>query len=68
LILVNVRVCVFVNLNPSQQSKAKQSRAGRSVMFFDNVVFAGVLTVGLMVLFFAGFGFFIWKDAHKRRK
>ncbi|WP_033053460.1 cytochrome c oxidase subunit CcoM [Pseudomonas sp. GM41(2012)] len=28
-------------------------------MFFDNVVIAGVLTVGLMVLFFAGFGFFI---------
>ena len=26
-------------------------------MFFDNVVFAGVLTVGLMVLFFAGFEF-----------
>jgi len=78
LIPVNVCACVFVNLNPSQQSKAKQSkakqskakqsRAGRSVMFFDNVVFAGVLTVGLMVLFFAGFGFFIWKDAHKRRK
>lgn len=63
LILVNMCACVFVNLNPSQQS-----RAGRSVMFFDNVVFAGVLTVGLMVLFFAGFGFFIWKDAHKRRK
>ncbi len=36
-------------------------------MFFDNVVFAGVLTVGLMVVFFAGFGFFIWKDAHKRK-
>ncbi len=26
-------------------------------MFFDNVVFAGVLTVSLMVCFFAGFGF-----------
>ena len=26
-------------------------------MFFDNVVFAGVLTVGLMVLFFVGLGF-----------
>jgi hypothetical protein len=63
LILVNVRACVFANLNPSQQSRAR-----RPVMFFDNVVFAGVLTVGLMVLFFAGFGFFIWKDAHKRRK
>ena len=53
----------LVNLVPSQQS-----RAGRPVMFFDNVVFAGVLTVGLMVLFFAGFGFFIWKDANKRKK
>jgi hypothetical protein len=47
-----------------------RSKAGarRPVMFFDNVVFAGVLTVGLMVLFFAGFGFFIWKDANKRKK
>ncbi|WP_315974756.1 cytochrome c oxidase subunit CcoM [Pseudomonas sp. 7P_10.2_Bac1] len=37
-------------------------------MFLDNVVIAGVLTVGLMVLFFAGLGFFIWKDAQKRNK
>ncbi|MGY2293410.1 cytochrome c oxidase subunit CcoM [Pseudomonas sp. SDO528_S397] len=37
-------------------------------MFFDNVVFAGVLTVSLMVLFFVGFGIFIWKDANKRRQ
>jgi hypothetical protein len=37
-------------------------------MFLDNVVIAGVLTVSLMVLFFAGFGFFIWKDAHKRKR
>ncbi|MDB5996453.1 MAG: ATP-dependent helicase [Pseudomonas sp.] len=37
-------------------------------MFFDNVVIAGVLTVGLMVLFSAGFGFFIWKDSHKRKE
>ena len=36
-------------------------------MFLDNVVIAGVLTVGLMVLFFAGFGFFIWKESHKRK-
>lgn len=38
-------------------------------MFLDNVVIAGVLTVGLMVLFFAGLGIFIWKDLqkHKRR-
>ncbi|WP_369680981.1 cytochrome c oxidase subunit CcoM [Pseudomonas veronii] len=27
-----------------------------------------MLTVGLMVLFFVGFGFFIWRDANKRKK
>ncbi|WP_459733156.1 cytochrome c oxidase subunit CcoM [Pseudomonas sp. MHK4] len=37
-------------------------------MFFDNVVIAGVLTVSLMFVFFAGFGFFIWKDSHKRKE
>lgn len=37
-------------------------------MFLDNVVIAGVVTVGLMVLFFVGFGIFIWKDANKRKK
>ena len=37
-------------------------------MFFDNVVFAGVLTVGLMVMFFVGFGIFIWKDANTRKR
>ncbi|MDB6048566.1 MAG: ATP-dependent helicase [Pseudomonas sp.] len=36
-------------------------------MFLDNVVIAGVFTVGLMVLFFAGLGLFIWKDSHKRK-
>ncbi|MGV8863429.1 MAG: cytochrome c oxidase subunit CcoM [Pseudomonas sp.] len=36
-------------------------------MFLDNVVIAGVVTVGLMVLFFAGLGVFIWKDSHKRK-
>ncbi|MDY7566128.1 cytochrome c oxidase subunit CcoM [Pseudomonas sp. RTC3] len=36
-------------------------------MFLDNVVVAGVVTVGLMVLFFAGLGVFIWKDSHKRK-
>ena len=34
-------------------------------MFMDVVVIAGVGTVGLMVAFFAGFGYFVWKDAHK---
>jgi len=38
-----------------------------AVMFLDNVVIAGVVTVGLMVLFFAGLGLFIWKDSHKRK-
>ena len=36
-------------------------------MFFDNVVIAGVVTVGLMFAFFAGLGIFIWKDANKRK-
>ncbi|WP_345774561.1 cytochrome c oxidase subunit CcoM [Pseudomonas entomophila] len=36
-------------------------------MFFDNVVIAGVVTVGLMLVFFAGLGLFIWKDSHKRK-
>lgn len=34
-------------------------------MFIDEVVLAGVLIVGLCVVFCAGFGIFIWKDAHK---
>jgi len=37
-------------------------------MFFDNVVIAGVETVGLMLVFFAGLGIFIWKDSHKRKQ
>ncbi|WP_421091834.1 cytochrome c oxidase subunit CcoM [Pseudomonas asiatica] len=36
-------------------------------MFFDNVVIAGVVTVGLMVVFFAGLGILIWKDSNKRK-
>jgi len=36
-------------------------------MFFDNVVIAGVVTVGLMLVFFAGLGIFIWKDSNKRK-
>lgn len=35
-------------------------------MFVDNVVLAGVVTVGLMVAFLAGLGYFIWRDAHKK--
>ena len=41
---------------------------GGADMFFDNVVIAGVVTVGLMVLFFAGLGIFIWKDSSKRKQ
>lgn len=37
-------------------------------MFVDTVVLAGIGTVGLMVAFFVGFGYFIWKDAHKRKE
>ncbi|AFN77088.1 MULTISPECIES: cytochrome c oxidase subunit CcoM [Pseudomonadaceae] len=36
-------------------------------MFVDNVVLAGVVTVGLMVAFLGGFGYFIWRDAQKKR-
>ena len=36
-------------------------------MFLDKVVIAGVFTVGLMVMFFAGLGIFIWKDSQKRK-
>ncbi|KAF1068547.1 MAG: hypothetical protein GAK45_01334 [Pseudomonas citronellolis] len=34
-------------------------------MFVDEVVFAGIATVGLMILFFGGIGYFIWKDSHR---
>ena len=37
-------------------------------MFVDTVVLAGVGTVLLMVAFFGGVGYFIWKDAHKRKQ
>ena len=37
-------------------------------MFMDTVVFAGLGTVLLMVAFLGGFGYFIWKDAHKRKQ
>ena len=37
-------------------------------MFVDTVVLAGVGTVLLMVAFFWGVGYFIWKDAHKRKQ
>ena len=34
-------------------------------MFVDVVVIAGIGTVGLMVAFLAGFGYFIWQDSRK---
>lgn len=34
-------------------------------MFLDNVVLAGVVTVGLMVVFLGAVGWFIWQDAKK---
>ena len=37
-------------------------------MYIDVVVLAGIGTVGLMVAFCAGVGYFIWKDSHKRKK
>ena len=37
-------------------------------MFLDEVVIAGILIVGLCVVFCAGFGLFIWKDANKRKQ
>jgi len=36
-------------------------------MFIDEVVFAGVLIVGLCVVFCVGVGYFIWKDAKKTK-
>jgi hypothetical protein len=37
-------------------------------MFIDVVVLAGVGTVGLMLAFFAGVGYFIWKDSRGRKQ
>ncbi|WP_315974673.1 cytochrome c oxidase subunit CcoM [Pseudomonas sp. 5P_3.1_Bac2] len=37
-------------------------------MFIDVVVLAGIGTVGLMVAFFGGIGYFIWQDSHKAKK
>ncbi|SDO76907.1 MULTISPECIES: cytochrome c oxidase subunit CcoM [Pseudomonas] len=34
-------------------------------MFIDEVVLAGVITVGLMIVFCGGVGYFIWKDSHR---
>ncbi|SDH45010.1 cytochrome c oxidase subunit CcoM [Pseudomonas abietaniphila] len=38
-------------------------------MFLDHAVIAGVMTVMLMLSFFAGLGLFIWRDSsHKGGK
>lgn len=36
-------------------------------MFLDVVVLAGIGTVGLMIVFGAGFTYFVWKDARKSK-
>ncbi len=37
-------------------------------MFIDEVVLAGVGTVGLMVAFLGGVVLFIWRDSHKKKR
>lgn len=37
-------------------------------MFLDNVVIAGVVTVGLMVVFLGAVAYFIWQDAKKEKQ
>ena len=41
---------------------------GDALMFIDDAVIAGLLTVGLMVVFLAGVGVFIYQDARKTSK
>jgi len=35
-------------------------------MYLDVVVLAGIAVVALMIAFFAGFGYFIYRDAQKK--
>ncbi|MNY71532.1 hypothetical protein D3C86_2098950 [compost metagenome] len=49
-------------MKPSSKGLLKEA-----TMFIDTVVLAGIGTVGLMVAFFVGVGYFIWKDSHKRK-
>lgn len=37
-------------------------------MFIDEVVLAGIGTVGLMVAFFGGVVLFVWRDSHKKKR
>ncbi len=36
-------------------------------MFLDDVVLAGVITVGLMVVFLGAVAWFIWQDSKKEK-
>jgi hypothetical protein len=49
-------------MQPSDSTTTRR----QEIMFVDNVVLAGVVTVGLMVAFLGGFVYFIWQDAHKK--
>ncbi|WP_172962355.1 cytochrome c oxidase subunit CcoM [Hydrocarboniclastica marina] len=35
-------------------------------MYVDTVVLAGIGTVALMLSFFGGFGYFVYRDSHKK--
>jgi hypothetical protein len=37
-------------------------------MYIDEAVIAGLLVVAATLAFFGGFGYFIYKDAHKPKK
>ena len=37
-------------------------------MFMDEVVLAGIVIVIRTAGFLGGFGYFVWKDAHKGKK
>lgn len=62
LIQINSGLFAPVNLKPCSRLTQK------ATMFIDVVVLAGIGTLGLMVAFFAGVGYFIWKDSHKRKQ
>ena len=65
-----IKVNKFSGLAPYCEPIAKQ--AGRHpkerAMFIDEVVLAGVVTVGLMIGFLGAVGYFVWKDAQGKRK
>jgi len=63
LIQINLSRPAAGNLHTSPDDVGKQEA---SIMFIDEVVLAGIVTVGLMVVFFGGIGIFIWKDSHKK--